>query len=112
MAVKAQWFVPDLVADGPDPLGEEVDVTEVGVRIDLRDDPDVLFNRLRELLDAESRLFNDGVRCVVKDKADTSCNACPFRGRYGELCSVGVEEEEVITRMTFADMERRGGPER
>lgn len=110
MSVKAQWFVPDLVSGEVDPFADEapVDVTAVGVAIDLRDDPDELYARIGELLEAENALYNRGVRCVVKDRADTSCHACPFQGRHGALCEVGAEQDEVLTRMAFAYEERRG----
>lgn len=110
MSVKAEWFVPDLASGEEDPFADEpAEVSAVGVRIDLRDDPDELFARLRDLLEQESYLYNQGVRCAVKAKADTSCHACPFRGRYGQLCRVGTEQEEVLTRMAFADLERDDG---
>lgn len=104
MAVKTQWFVPDLVGDEVDPFDDEMaDVTEAGVTIDLRDDPDELFDKLRGLLDAEQHLYGRGVTCAVKNRRDTSCAACPFQGRYGELCNVGVQQEEVVTRMAFSE---------
>lgn len=105
MGVKAQWFVPDL-ASGGDPFDDDeepIDVTSAGVRIDLRDDPDTLFARLSELLDAESRLYNAGRTCQIKDMADTCCHACPYQGVKGELCHVGLEQEQVLTRMAAAE---------
>lgn len=110
MGVRAEWHIPDLALGDEDPFADgPTEVSAVGVRIDLRDDPDELFGRLRDLLGEESDLYNQGVVCAVKAKRDTSCHACPFRGRYGQLCRVGTEQEEVLTRMAFLDVEGENG---
>jgi hypothetical protein len=90
------------VVDDGDPLEAAVDVEEQGIPIDLRDERDELHRRLAALLDRENTLWNRGLRCGVKQRADSCCHACPFQGRKGELCNVGLEEERVLTRMAVA----------
>lgn len=108
MAVKTEWFVPDLVGDDEDPFEGPVDVTEAGIPIDLEDDPDDLFRRLVDLLGREGTLWNRGLRCRVKSRSDSTCHACPFQGRKGELCNIGLEQERVLTRMAVDAEVKRG----
>lgn len=77
-------------------------VRQVGVPVEL--DEDTLFPRLAELLLAEQELDHEGVRCPIKPRSDTSCNACPIAGRYGELCKVGREQESVLTRLAVSHL--------
>src|SRR4051812_6625789 len=106
MAVKANWPAPPVEVDTSDPFADApARIEDVGVPVDLRDD-DELFDLLKELLDEEQRLYNAGVVCPVKDKADTSCHACPIAGRYGELCAVGRRQEKVLTEMAVLQLGR------
>lgn len=108
MSVKTEWFVPDLVGDDDeDPLEGPVDVAEAGIPIDL-EDADELFPRLVDLLGRESTLWGRGQRCRVKARADSTCHACPFQGRKGELCNIGLEQERVLTEMAVIAEVKRG----
>lgn len=106
MAVKAQWFVPDLVGDDGDPLEGGVDVTAAGVELDLRDDPDRLYRVLASTLEREQALYDRGVTCKIKDKHDTVCHACPYQGVKGALCELGLEQERLVTQMAVAEAMR------
>lgn len=106
MAVKTQWFVPDLVGDDGDPLEGNVDVTEVGVKLDLRDDPERLFRVLASTLEREQALYDRGLSCKVKELPDTVCHACPYQGVKGVLCELGLEQERLVTQMAVAEKMR------
>lgn len=100
MSVRAKWPAPPVEIDTSDPFDAlPARIEDVGVEIDLRDEGDVLFRRLGELVADEARLHNAGVSCPIKQKSDVSCSACPIAGRFGELCAVGREQESVCTRM-------------
>lgn len=100
MSVRAKWPAPPVEIDTSDPFGPvPARIEDVGVPIDLDDEEDVLFRRLGALVGEEARLHNAGVSCPIKAKIDVSCSACPIAGRFGELCKVGRQQEEVCTRM-------------
>lgn len=100
MSVRAKWPAPPVEIDTSDPFDAlPARIEDVGVPVDLADEEDVLFRRLVGLVDDEARLHNAGVSCPIKQKSDVSCSACPAAGRFGELCSVGRQQEEVCTRM-------------
>lgn len=124
MTVQANWFTdPNLDLLDEDPFaddGEPVDVTAVGVIVDLRS-PDSINLRLVELLQAEGRLWSEGVRCPVKTddgvgRPDATCAACPIRHHaptdpMTALCDVGVEQERLMT-MSVIHRERPDDVER
>lgn len=66
-------------------------------------DPDQLLDEVAKLIEQESALFNQGLTCEVKDRADTACSACPFSHHNEEghplqqLCHVGQEQERILT---------------
>lgn len=101
MSVKAKWFddvLPD--AGDDDPFAERIE--DVGRPIDLSGEPR-LNERLIELVNAESDLFNQGVTCSIKDRSDTACSACPVSRSddtpLAALCAIGAEEERVCTAL-------------
>jgi hypothetical protein len=109
VGVRANWFVGDdlgtAVEDRPLPSPmppAEERIEDVGVPFDLRD-PDSLLASLTKLIEQEAALFNQGITCDVKDRADTSCSACPFAHHQEEghplqvLCEIGREQERVCT---------------
>lgn len=103
MTVQANWHIDLVTVDDDDPFAG-VDVTQVGRRIDLRDETG-LNEQLAGLLNEESRLFNDGVTCGIKDNAQSSCSACPVRctdlSPLASLCSVGLRQERVLTMLVI-----------
>lgn len=103
MGVRANWFVEDeLPADTATLPPAEQRVEDVGVPFDLRD-PASLMPVLTNLLNQEAAMFNQGITCAVKDRADTSCAACVFAHDHEEghplqiLCQVGREQERITT---------------
>ncbi len=61
--------------------------------------------RLVDLLRAEGRLFDEGVRCDIKERSDTCCHACPLQDR-GELCEVGRQQETTLMDLAIAYRDR------
>lgn len=106
MAVKAEWFLPELGVDDDDPFGQATPtiVEERGVPIDLSAPTAQLHRELVELLDREAALYNRGVACPIKDRAGTSCHACPIQGRFNDLCGVGLDEERVLSELAAATL--------
>jgi len=113
MAVRADWH-----EDAPAATSQEVDPFSMGSlatmpTIPLDTDRQSLYDRLTTLVRHESRLFNKGVTCAVKDAQDTCCSACPLNQSEGDsdesfLCRVGVEQEQVITLLAAQDAQRGG----
>jgi hypothetical protein len=105
VGAKANWFV-DAVAgldDQPDPFAAPIE--EVGERIDLLDPKATLSLRLTELLGREASLDRHGIVCPIKDRADSTCHACPVSkasdptADLSTLCRVGREQETVMTEL-------------
>lgn len=103
MGVKANWHVDDLLADADQDPFDEVRVEDVGRPIDLSGDEPRLVARTVELVRAESQLYHEGVRCPIRDRPDTTCSACPVarpgRGKLGQLCAIGIEQDQVFTTL-------------
>lgn len=114
MAIKARWSETDVVVPvDDDPFQARVE--QIGLPIVLTAPFAQLNERLIELVQIEGRLFNRGVRCAVKDRDDTSCNACPLSAHesktdpLGELCRCGREQELVATQMAVGREAERAG---
>lgn len=110
MGVTANWFLGDIeIAEESDPLGPaQARIEDMGTPIDLEGGTAKLRTKLLTLLEQESRLFNSGTSCQVKDNAQGCCSACPIRHRdeldpMSALCSLGVEQERLVTLMVIAD---------
>lgn len=109
MGIKANWFVG--VDDEPAPgvtgaLPPVVErVEDVGVPLDLREDDVVA--QIARCIKQEAALFNQGITCPVRDRADTSCNACAFAHHEDDghplqpLCHVGRECEKLLTNSAY-----------
>lgn len=88
-------------------------IEEVGLRIDLRDPKATLDLRLAELVRREGSLFNGGVTCGIKERADSTCHACPLsqaheeRSALGVLCRIGREQEAVLTELAVLSWQDR-----
>lgn len=106
MTTRANWFLDiDLsAADEDDP---PVSIEEIGEPFDLRD-PASLQALLTRLLHDEQDLYNEGVRCALKQEhEDVVCAVCPVRHTASDdpmtaLCKIGVEEERVATELRVA----------
>lgn len=111
-SVQARWATPQIEVDDSDPfapmpsVGRPRRVEEVGTPVEVNAEGDVgsLRERLIELCSRESTLYNQGVTCSIKERDDTSCNACPLRpdDETALLCKVGREQEAVCTRLAIA----------
>ena len=110
--LKASWNreTLDVAGTEDDPFGG-VDITAVGMPIDLTAGVPKLSDELHRLIEKESRLFNSGITCPIKDHDDSCCSVCPV-SKLGKddplaaLCRVGVRQEEVLTGLVAA---RHGG---
>lgn len=119
MTVKAQWFEAAAPPAG-DPFAGYAEqpmlpktVEEVGKPIDLSSAEPVLRRRLIELVDEEAHLHAAGVSCAIRDREDTSCCACPMRGkteRIARLCEVGTESEQLLTTLAIHKVRASTGP--
>lgn len=95
--VKANWFVGQPAAD---PSCARIE--DVAVPFDLKD-PDAMLAPLTDLITKEARLWEQGITCAIRDRADTSCCACPVAHheqpdhRLQPLCEVGREIERTAT---------------
>lgn len=76
-----------------------------------------LNEKLVALVNDETRLYNAGIRCAVKDSPDSTCLACPLSAHDDEtaplraLCLVGRAQEIVLTQTVCAREAARGeGP--
>lgn len=110
MAARANWHTATVLVDRDDPFADApAEVQTVGVPIDLDGPRAELNQRLVELVAAEAELFNRGVTCEIRDRRDTCCSACPLMGAEespGELCSVGFEQENVLTELAVISVGR------
>jgi hypothetical protein len=113
MTVRANWFTAQAPSldDEPDPFS--IPIEEIGQRIDLRDPRAALLIRIRELLYREAALSDAQVMCVIKDRADTTCHACPVSKAHdrtqalGVLCRVGREQEVALTELAVLGCQDR-----
>lgn len=106
---RADWHLDVALPDDSDPFADAApSVREVGQPIDLSQDTAKLHASLEALLRRESRLYNMGIRCALKDRDDTCCSACPLaqdhdaESRLGDLCATGKEQERVLMRFVAA----------
>lgn len=94
MTVRAQWFADSIVMDDVDPFACAV------VTAPPRDSD--LHAELHQLVVRENALFNQGVRCPIKDDPEGTCHACPLRGKDAArraLCEVGFAQERALTQL-------------
>lgn len=105
MSARANWFTEAAIPTESEEDPFSMPVEEVGERIDLRD-PDAMLNlRLTELLGRESRLFDAGITCPIKEVSGSTCHACPVSKAHdredpkGVLCRLGREQETTVTEL-------------
>lgn len=105
MSARANWFLADLDLDA-DPLTPSGGVEAVGTVIDLYSEPK-LRQDLHGLVTRESRLFDAGISCAIRDQPDSCCSACPVftadeTKPIAALCKVGRAQEKVLTALAVA----------
>lgn len=111
--VKAQWHETEAACpqalSGIDPF-ETASLPRMGpLTLDM--EATDLQRRLSSLIKREGGLDHAGVTCRIKDSPETSCLACPLN-QIGEgtakaaLCSIGCEQERVITLMVAQHEQR------
>lgn len=102
---KVDWGVEDLAADmDEDPFKGHENVEQQGLPIDLSADEPVLQEKLIELVNSEGALAERGVTCALKDRPDSTCNACPISqhegsGEMATLCKIGRRQEQVVMEL-------------
>lgn len=101
MSTRANWHTPDL-ATAEDPFAAPVE--QVGTPIRLTGGEAELNLAIIELVRREAELYEAGIECEIKPRADTSCHACPLND-LGELCEIGRAQERACTRLA---VETRG----
>lgn len=106
MATKANWHTAELAELAEwdeDPFEQPIE--EVGEVIDLGSGEARLHVELAELIRGEGNLDRVGITCAIKDRADTTCHACPVSEAarrdkpLGVLCRLGREQERVLTEL-------------
>lgn len=110
--VKANWFSDAAVVGDDDPLGVRPAVEKVGKVVEL-ENAERLQERYERALDREGALWERGVTCAIKDDPQASCSACPLRhidplDGLTPLCEVGIDQENLITRLRILEHERAG----
>jgi hypothetical protein len=99
--VQARWGIQNLDLGDEDPWEAAVE----GKPIDVSGDEGTLSARLAELAAREARLWEQGVRCALKERADSCCHACPVtqlnnpESAISLLCKIGREQERVAMRL-------------
>lgn len=108
VAVKARWPGSEIRVPTEDPFRQRVE--QVGMPIELTERTAELNGELAELIEVESRLYNLGVRCEIKERGDTTCHACPLSAHddpssaLHQLCSTGRAQERVLTEIAVANL--------
>lgn len=105
MTAKANWHL-DVEIDQSDPFAAPPPGPARSERVKL-DDPD-LTGRIVELLYLEGELEHRGLTCVLKDRPESCCSACPLRGSsraypIRELCKLGIAQERAFMSVLAAD---------
>lgn len=113
MATQARWHSQELAISDEDPFQERVE--QVGLPIRLDGSTAELNTELLALVDREKALFDVGITCAIKDRADTSCSVCPINAREDPssalrpLCRLGLQQEQISTELAIAiEAGRRG----
>jgi hypothetical protein len=106
MPVKAHWHQPELALEHElsfDACPEPERVERVGVPVLLAGPLAELNKQLIGTLSRENALHEQGVTCAIKDRADTSCHACPLYrdddSALAQLCGIGREQERLCTEL-------------
>jgi hypothetical protein len=100
VSIKAEWHLSELELGEGDPFDNVI--LSTGLTVDLTGSEADIYEGLKRTIDLESRLFNRGITCDLKD-AGQDCLACPkFTGDPGEsrmpLCRLGRDQRTLIRR--------------
>lgn len=112
MGTRAHWPVEAIDVPTTDPFADLLPVEQVGTPINLDTPLAALSKEIESLMWRECNLFNVGVTCSIKDRAETACSACPVSKHdqpddaLAPLCLIGREQERVITTLA---VKRRDG---
>lgn len=102
---RTEWHLAELSSGEADPFADAV--YSVGLDVDLGGSEEELSAALKRLLDRESRLFNVGMTCDLKDGGQ-DCRTCPVATLEASeprsrLCRLGKDEFAIADRLqTFA----------
>ncbi len=108
MGIQADWRLAELEAESDDPF--DTVILTSGLSIDLTAGEDAVYDGLRQTLQIESRLFNRGVTCSLKDGGQ-DCLTCEEFSREGEraaLCALGRDQRVIQQRCERLAAERNG----
>ena len=99
MSLKAEWRLRELLGiDDGNPF--DTVILSKGLRVDLAGSEEEIFRGLKRTLELESRLFNKGVTCELKDGGQ-DCLACSmYAGDRPEeerepLCRLGRDQRVI-----------------
>lgn len=111
MSLKAEWRLSELlgVGDAEDPF--ETVIMSTGLRVDLTGSEEDVFLGLRRSLQLESRLFNDGVTCALKDGGQDCLTCSEYVADRAEeprapLCRLGRDQRLMEGRIDAIKLER------
>jgi hypothetical protein len=111
---RARWTSQEIVVPDDDGDPFQARVEQLGMPVVLDDGRATLNEKLAGLVNDESRLYNAGIRCAVKDNPDATCLACPLSAHddpsasLRPLCLVGRAQEIVLTQIACAKEDARG----
>ena len=101
MGIRAEWRLAELEADASDDPFDNVILT-TGLTVDLRGGEAAVHDAIRQTLQLESRLFDRGVGCDLKDNGQ-DCLTCevftndPHEAR-APLCVLGRDQHTLLHR--------------
>lgn len=101
---RVDWGIQDVTPEADDPFAGYGGAEQQGLPIDLSADEPVLQEKLIELVNSEGALAERGVTCALKNRPDSTCNACPISqhegsGEMATLCKVGRKQEQVVMEL-------------
>jgi hypothetical protein len=105
VSVKSEWRLNELLFGEDDPF--DAVILSSGLSVDLTGSDEELFDGIKQTLELESRLFNRGITCHLKD-AGQDCVTC---GEYvadrseekrAPLCRLGRDQRMIEERYKAA----------
>lgn len=99
--VKTEWHLAELSSGEADPFADAV--YSIGLEVDLGGSEEELSRALKTLVERESRLFNVGMTCDLKDDGQ-DCRTCPVATLErseprSRLCRLGKDEFAIVDRL-------------
>ena len=108
MSVRSEWRLRELLFGEDDPFDSVI--LSSGLSVDLTGSEEELFDGIRQTLELESRLFNHGVTCDLKD-AGQDCLTCSeyvadrLEEKRAPLCRLGRDQRVIEERYKEARAE-------